>query len=40
MNKVLIAAVGGVVAGALIVTQDRVPVGLVHVLDLLRIGAA
>ena len=26
--------------GALIVTQDRVPVGLVHVLDLLRIGAA
>ena len=26
--------------GALIVTQDRVPIGLVHVLDLLRIGAA
>ena len=26
--------------GALIVTQDRVPVGRVHVLDLLRIGAA
>jgi arabinose-5-phosphate isomerase len=26
--------------GALIVTEDRRPVGLVHVLDLLRIGAA
>lgn len=26
--------------GALIVTRDRVPVGLVHVLDLLRVGAA
>jgi len=26
--------------GALIVTEDRRPIGLVHVLDLLRIGAA